>query len=119
MLGVSDEGALFLWVLQAFQVKGGRVFLFCTAFLLHETVGETKLQCGVHHTVVFVGGYAAVQAGIAAAAVIGRVLAQEADQVLVLGQVLFYPVQKCNGIILMAGKDHVADDDAFLHEGRV
>lgn len=119
MSGVSDEGTLFLWVLQAFQVKRRSVFLLCTALLLHEAMGEAKFQGSVHYPVIFIGGYAAVQARIVAAAVTGRVLAHEADHVLVPGQVLLYPVQKGNGIILMAGKDHVADDDAFLHKGRI
>ena len=119
MSGVSDEGTLFLWVLQAFQVKGRSVFLLCTALLLHEAMGEAKFQGSVHYPVIFIGGYAAVQSGKVAAAMTGRVLAHEADHVLVPGQVLLYPVQKGNGIILMAGKDHVADDDAFLHKGRI
>ena len=49
--------------------------------------------------------------------VLGKKLDVSLDHVLVPWQVLLYPVQKGNGIILMAGKDHVADDDALLHKG--
>ena len=100
--------------LDALTVKRRRIFFFSAASFLHETFRETEVDGGINDFVVLIGSDPSVDLRIFGAPVERRILAHDADKVLVIREIFSDPVQEADRVLFCARKDHVADDDAAV-----
>lgn len=105
---------LFMLQLDALTVKRRRIFFFSAASFLHETFRETEVDSGINDFVVLIGGDPSVDLRIFGAPVERRVLAHDADEVLMIREIFPDPAEKTNRVIFCARQDHMADDDAAV-----
>ena len=105
---------LFMLQLDALTVKRRRIFFFSAASFLHETFRETEVDGSINDFVVLIGGDPSVDLRIFGAPVERRVLAHDADEVLMFREIFTDPVEKMDRVFLCAREDHMADDDATV-----
>ena len=69
-----------------------------------------EVDGGINDFVVLIGGDPPVDLRIFGAPVERRILAHDADKVLVIREIFPDPVQEADRVLFCARKDHVADD---------